>query len=112
MKSFTRNLVLTVAMAASLSTWASVEIKGARFNDTYQLANQALQLNGAGVRVKIVVDVYAAGLYVAHKDHNAAALISQPGPKSMHIVLLRDLGAQGSPDRPEVNGCHGKTVKE
>lgn len=98
MTSFTRNLVLSLAMAVTLPAWSSVDIKGARFNDTYQLANQALQLNGAGVRVKIVVDVYAAGLYVAHKDRNAAALISQPGPKSMQIVLLRDLTGEDFAD--------------
>ncbi len=98
MKSLTRKLVLSVALAASWHAWAAVEIKGAKFNDTYQLANQALQLNGAGVRVKIVIDVYAAGLYVPHKEHNATALISQPGPKSMQIVLLRDLTGEDFAD--------------
>ena len=98
MKSLTRKLVLSVALSAILPTWAAIEIKGAKFNDTYQLANQALQLNGAGVRVKIVVDVYAAGLYVPHKERNATALISQPGPKSMQIVLLRDLTGEDFAD--------------
>lgn len=98
MKSFARKLVLTIAVAATLPAWASVEVKGARFNETYQLANQALQLNGAGVRVKVIVDVYAAGLYVTRKDHNAATLINQPGPKSMQIVLLRDLTGEDFAD--------------
>lgn len=94
----TRNLVMFAALAAALPAWALVEIKGARFNDTYQLGNQSLQLNGAGVRVKIVVDVYAAGLYVVRKDHNATALIGQAGPKSMQIVLLRDLTGEDFAD--------------
>lgn len=98
MKSITRKLALITLWAMTLPAWAAVEIKGAKFNDTYQLGNQALQLNGAGVRVKIVVDVYAAGLYVPHKEHNAAALISQPGPKSMQIVLLRDLTGEDFAD--------------
>jgi len=91
MKSITRKLVLIALWAMALPARAIVEIKGVKFNDTYQMGNQALQLNGAGVRVRIVVDVYAAGLYGPHKEHNATALISQPGPKSMQIVLLRDL---------------------
>ncbi|MGQ0597314.1 chalcone isomerase family protein [Aquabacterium sp.] len=98
MKSITRKLVLSLALAATLPAWAAIEIKGAKFSDTYQLGNQALHLNGAGVRVKIVIDVYAAGLYVPHKDHNAATLISQPGPKSMQIVLLRDLTGEDFAD--------------
>lgn len=78
--------------------WAATYIKGARFNDTYVLGHQTLSLNGAGVRVKIIVDVYAAGLYVARKEHTAAGLINQPGPKSMQIVLLRDLSGDDFQD--------------
>lgn len=98
MKSFTRKLILSTIMAAALPAWAAVDIKGAKFNDTYQLANQALQLNGAGVRVKVIVDVYAAGLYVARKEHSASALLNQTGPKSMQIVLLRDLTGEDFAD--------------
>jgi hypothetical protein len=91
MTSLTRKLVLFIGLIALAPAWAAVDIKGAKFADTYQLANQPLYLNGAGTRVKIVVDVYAAGLYVPKKDHSAAMLLSQSGPKSMQIVLLRDL---------------------
>lgn len=98
MKSFTRKLILSTIVAAALPAWAALDIKGAKFNDTYQLANQPLQLNGAGVRVKVIVDVYAAGLYVAKKEHSASALLSQTGPKSMQIVLLRDLTGEDFAD--------------
>lgn len=98
MKSFTRKLVLSAIVLSTLPAWAAIDVKGAKFSDTYQLANQALYLNGAGVRVKIVVDVYAAGLYVPKKEHSAAGLISQIGPKSMQIVLLRDLTGEDFAD--------------
>lgn len=91
MKTFARKLVLAAGLMALLPAFAAVEIKGAKFADTYQLGNQALSLNGAGVRVKLIVDVYAAGLYVPKKDHTAATLINEAGPKSMQIVLLRNL---------------------
>ena len=39
-------------------------VKSAKFEDNLQVAGQNLVLNGAGVRVKIIVDVYAAGLYL------------------------------------------------
>lgn len=90
MKSFARALILSTALAAALPALA-LEIKGAKFGDSYQVANQSLQLNGAGVRVKIIVDVYAAGLYLGKKDKTAIGAISQPGAKSMQIVLLRNL---------------------
>lgn len=93
-----RNLILATLLAAALPGWSAVDIKGAHFNDTYQLANQSLLLNGAGVRVKIIVDVYAAGLYVPHKEHDATALLGQPGAKSLQIVLLRDLTGEDFAD--------------
>ncbi len=105
MKSFTRKLILSTIVAAALPAWAALDIKGAKFNDTYQLANQPLHLNGAGVRVKVIVDVYAAGLYVAKKEHTASALLSQTGPKSMQIVLLRDLTGEDFADAM-IKGFH------
>lgn len=78
----------------SPTTWAAVELEGVRFEDTIQVANQPLQLNGAGVRVKLVVDVYAASLYLPHKGSTLEEALDQPGAKSVHTVLLRDVSAQ------------------
>ncbi len=77
--------------SVGISAQAAVDIKGARFDETYQLGNQALSLNGVGIRVKVIVDVYAAGLYVPQKGKDASSLLGQGGPKAMQIVLLRDL---------------------
>ena len=87
----------TLAMAAANAA-ASVEIKGAHFDDTYQVGKQSLSLNGAGVRVKIIVDVYAAGLYVPQRAADAGALLEQTGPRSLQIVLLRDLSGEDFAD--------------
>lgn len=77
--------------ALTLQAQAAVEVRGVKFADTTSVAGQSLQLNGAGVRVKVIIDVYAAGLYVGKRDASAQALLSQAGAKSMQIVLLRDL---------------------
>ena len=90
MKSFARSLVLAAAVAA-LPAMAAVQVKSAKFEDTLQVGNQALVLNGAGVRVKIIVDVYAAGLYLPNKVRSEGKAIASTGAKSMQIVLLRDL---------------------
>jgi len=93
MKALARTLLLTSALI-SVPAFAAVELKGAKFEDTYQVANQSLQLNGAGVRVKFIVDVYAAGLYLPKKDGNAASVVAQPGAKGVKIVLLRELSGE------------------
>ncbi|MGE5450983.1 MAG: chalcone isomerase family protein [Acidobacteriota bacterium] len=90
MKSFARSLVLAAAVAA-MPVLAAVQVKSAKFEDTLQVGNQNLVLNGAGVRVKIIVDVYAAGLYLPSKVRSEGKAISAQGAKSMQIVLLRDL---------------------
>ncbi len=91
-------LLLTVACLASPPAWATREVRGIKFADTSTLAGQALQLNGAGVRVKVILDVYAAGLYLPHKEASAAGIIDMTGPKSVHIVLLRDLTGEDFAD--------------
>jgi hypothetical protein len=93
-----RALALALMTTLALPTLAAVEAGGVKFPDTYQLANQTLQLNGAGVRVKVILDIYAAGLYVPKTDGQAAKLLSQPGAKSMEIVLLRGLTGEDFAD--------------
>ena len=91
MKFTAHALILSAALAAAFPAFSAVEVKGVKFNDTYQVANQNLVLNGAGVRVKVIVNVYAAGLYVTKKDTSATGVIGQGGAKSMQMTLLRDL---------------------
>jgi Chalcone isomerase-like len=90
---------LTLILASlSVHTQAAVDIKGAHFDDTYQLGNHALNLNGAGTRVKVIIDVYAAGLYVPQRGRDAGNLLAQNGPKSLQIVLLRELTGEDFAD--------------
>jgi len=93
MNSWIRSLALGLALAAPFA-WSAVEVKGVRFEDTRQIGTQTLQRNGTGVRVKLVFDVYAASLYLPRKETSAAAVMSMPGPKSLQIVLLRELSGE------------------
>ncbi|MGC4060581.1 MAG: chalcone isomerase family protein [Aquabacterium sp.] len=70
---------------------AARDVAGIRFEDQCNVANQALVLNGAGVRVKMIIKVYAVGLYVPRKDTAAGAILNQSGAKSVRIVMLRDV---------------------
>ncbi|HRH17312.1 MAG TPA: chalcone isomerase family protein [Aquabacterium sp.] len=91
-----KNSFATALLALSLhagTALAAVTVKGVTFQDTDVVANQTLQLNGAGVRVKVIFDVYAASLYLPQKQQSAPAALSMPGAKSVHAVLLRDLTA-------------------
>lgn len=89
-----RAWALGLALCAAGPVWAEREVAGVHFQDQLDLADQALVLNGAGLRTKMIVRVYAVGLYVGHKDGSPAGLLDQIGPKSVRIVMLRDVNAE------------------
>jgi len=91
MKRFLAAVVL--AGLAMLAQAQVIEIEGVKFEPTVQVGGQALQLNGAGVRTRLMFKVYAAGLYVPQKSKSAADLLAQKGPRRMAIGMLRDVGA-------------------
>jgi hypothetical protein len=79
--------------AAATSAWSQADVAGIKYPGTVTLGNSALQLNGAGVRYRFVVKVYTAGLYLQGKAATPEAVLAMPGPKRMHVVMLRDIDA-------------------
>ena len=89
MKKFLAAVLLTAGAALA----QAVEVEGVKFDPTVQVGGQALQLNGAGVRTRVMFKVYAAGLYVPQKSTSPAALLSQKGPRRVAIGMLRNVDA-------------------
>ncbi len=56
---------------------------------TYQ--EQELTLNGAGVREKLWIDLYAAGLYLDQKNNDANAIINSEKPKAIKLHIVSKL---------------------
>jgi Chalcone isomerase-like len=89
LKFFTGVLLSLVASAAI----AAVDVAGIKFEDKVSAGGQELALNGAGVRSRFMVKVYAAGLYVSQKSSNAKAIVDAKTARRIQMVMLRDLGA-------------------
>lgn len=70
-----------------------MDVADVRYERTLRLQDQALTLNGAGVRYKAVFKVYTAGLYLAQKAATPEEVWAIPGPKRIHIAMLRDIDA-------------------
>lgn len=95
MNSKVASAVLAAVMMASLpAAHAAREVGGVRFEDVMTLAEQPLVLNGVGMRVKMIIKVYAMGLYVPQRDGAAVSVLNQSGPKSVRIVMLRGVSAE------------------
>ena len=85
---------LTLSFGAAAQGAASVtEVGGVKFDNSLQVGNAKLQLNGAGVRYKAIFKVYAAGLYLSGKAGTPEAVLATPGPRLMKIVMLREIDA-------------------
>ena len=88
-------IVAALLAAASLSGGGAsaqvVEVANVKYEPALDLAGQKLVLNGAGIRYKFVVKVYTAGLYLTHKAGTTPEVLSAPGPKRIHIQMLRDI---------------------
>jgi hypothetical protein len=92
MRAFIVAACLAAGSLVGGAAWAeTVEVANVKYETALDLAGQKLQLNGAGVRYKFVVKVYAAGLYLTHKAGTTAEVLAAPGPKRIHIHMLRDI---------------------
>ena len=90
------DLVVALALCwlTQAAAMAAVEVGGVNFADKAKVGESELALNGAGMRAKFFLKVYAMGLYVPEKKSSAADLIYGKGARRMHIVTLRDLSAE------------------
>jgi len=80
------------ALALIFSSVAAnaADVAGVKIDDKIRVGNAELALSGAGLRKRIVFQVYVIGLYVADPK---ADRIAQPGPKRVAIHMLRDVDA-------------------
>nr|WP_314625873.1 chalcone isomerase family protein [uncultured Janthinobacterium sp.] len=69
----------------------AVDVGGVKLDETVQLANRELKLNGAGVRYKVIFKVYTIALYLPEKKSQLADILALPGPRRLEIVMLRDI---------------------
>lgn len=104
-----KRVVAAVLMACMQTQSAtSAEVAGIKLDDRVQVAANGpeLVLNGAGVRKRVIINVYVAGLYLTEKKSSAAEVIALAGPKRVSMTMLRDLNAQQLVDALN-DGIHG-----
>lgn len=89
-----RTFVLTLASGLLLAIPAqALEVAGVNYPPQFTVAGKPLTLNGAGIRYRFVVKVYTAGLYLPAKADTPEQALAMPGPKRLHIQMLREIDA-------------------
>lgn len=84
---------LTVCLALALTGPAFAgKLEGVTLPDSIQVSGQTLVLNGMGLREKVFIDVYVAGLYLPKKTKSAREAINSDVPKRIEMVMMRSVG--------------------
>lgn len=83
-----KKLLLSALLLLSPLAMA-IELQGVKLADQLEVQGQPLQLNGAGVRKKMVFDVYVAALYTPRQTSDAQAVLNTKVPKRLQLTLLR-----------------------
>ena len=81
------------AQAATPPPGPITELAGVRFPASISLGGSTLQLNGAGIRYRFVVRVYAAGLYLQGKASTPEQALAATGPRRIQVHMLREIDA-------------------
>jgi len=92
-----RPALLAVALGITLPV-SAIDVAGVRFDDKASLAGSELVLNGAALRTRFMLKIYAIGLYLPRSGNTAEAVAASSGPKRIQITTLRDLDASDFAD--------------
>jgi hypothetical protein len=92
LKTLAAGAVLALSFGQALA--ATADVSGYKFDDTAKVAGKDLKLNGAGMRTKFVVKVYAAGLYIPEKKSVVADILKQEGPRRVTLQMARDISSE------------------
>ena len=86
-------LSLASALLFSAPVFAETTLAGVKLDDTQQVGNQTLKLNGAGIRYKVVFKVYVAAMFLSDLKSTTAEVIALPGAKRISLNIMRDLSS-------------------
>ncbi len=82
--------LLIAVMGISFAS-AQTEVGGVNLPNSQTFQGESLKLNGAGVREKLWIDLYAGGLYLAKKSSDAGAIVSANEPMAIKLHIVSKL---------------------
>lgn len=84
-------LFILMAVVMTLPLSAQTKVGGVVLPATQKFEKHTLHLNGAGVREKLWIDLYAAGLYLNEKTTSAATVLNSEEPMSIKLHIVSKL---------------------
>jgi len=86
-----RWILVSAFLLLAASALPAAELAGVDMPDTVSVDGRQLVLNGMGLREKLWIDVYVAGLYLEHESSDAAEILDSDQIKRlrMHFVYKK-----------------------
>lgn len=100
-----KKLLFALVLSAAAFAHAATEVAGIKFENGMKVGNAELTLNGAGLRARLFIKVYAIGLYLPERRTTVAEVLALKGAKRLQVATLRDLTAEQFADAL-VEGIH------
>ena len=85
------SLALAIFCLTPIVNLQAADLAGVTMPDSVQVGNTTLVLNGLGLRTKIVVKVYVAGLYLPRKSADADGITKADAPKRLVMQFVRNV---------------------
>ncbi len=103
-----RVVILLVVLTFAVGSLCAGELAEVTMDDEVTVGNATLKLNGMGLRKKMWVKVYVAGLYLESPADNAAEVLKSEGPKRVVMHFLTDKAKKKKMDSAWTEGFEGK----
>lgn len=83
-------LILIALMGISFAS-AQTKVGGVNIPGQVTFEGEEMMLNGAGVREKLWIDMYAGGLYLQTKSNNAPEIVNADKPMAIKLHIVSKL---------------------
>jgi Chalcone isomerase-like len=88
-----RALLILILAGFFLPSVRAAELAGTQFQDSVKIGDQRLVLNGLGLRKKLFIKVYVAGLYLPAKETTGAAVLGGDTVRHLEMEFVRGVSA-------------------
>jgi hypothetical protein len=105
------SIVLLACVLAAPAVWSG-ELAEVSFPDQVTVGEATLELNGMGLRKKMWVKVYVAGLYLPSKASDAGAAVEAHGAKKVIMHFLTNKATKKKMDAAWMEGFEANSPAE
>lgn len=87
----TQKILIAILSILTLPVFSQVTLSNVTLPAFQKINDASLKLNGGGIRQKLWIDLYVAGLYLSNKTSDANKVINADEAMNMHLEIVSSL---------------------